>query len=275
MIGTLEIRPPAVAGSFYPAGATQLAGLVGQMLGEVRAERRVALGVMVPHAGLAYSGACAAQVLARLALPGCIIILAPNHSGLGDGQHAGLWGAGAFETPLGRVPIAQPLAARLASVSDLVAEDREAHRPEHAIEVELPFLQVLDPGISIVPLVLPWDDWPRSRQLAQDLAAVIRGWPERVLLLASSDLTHYESAESAARKDAAALARVERLDGEGLLDTCRVQRISMCGRAPAAVVLEAARLLGATTGRVVDYRHSGLVSGDCRRVVGYGGVILE
>lgn len=269
-----DIRPPAVAGQFYPDDPAELAGLVRGFLREVPAEARSVAGAMVPHAGLIYSGACAAQVMGRLTLPPVVIILAPNHTGAGEPGRAALWGKGAFRTPLGLVPIAESLARRLALESDLVVEDRPAHRHEHAVEVELPFLQVLAANTSIVPLVLAWDDWPSCRQLAHDLAALIAAWPEKVLLLASSDMTHFEPEEGAARKDAVALRHVEQLDGQGLLHACVASHISMCGRAPAAVVVEASRQLGASSATVVDYRHSGLVTGDNKRVVGYAGVLM-
>jgi AmmeMemoRadiSam system protein B len=273
--GISEVRPPAVAGQFYPEDPDELTELVRSFLSGVPAEARKLHGAMVPHAGLIYSGACAAQVLGRLALPPVIVILAPDHSGAGEPGRAALWGSGAFTTPLGDVPIAESLARRLAVDSALVVEDRLAHRREHAVEVELPFLQVLGPRTAIVPLLLAWDDWPRSRELARDLAVIIAKWPEEVLLLASSDMTHYEPAQAAARKDRLALDQLQLLDGEGLLDACRANQITMCGRAPAAVVTEAARLLGASTGTLVDYRHSGLVTGDSERVVAYAGVLME
>jgi hypothetical protein len=270
-----DVRPPAVAGQFYPEDPAELTALVRGFLQDVPAEALRVHGAMVPHAGLIYSGACAAQGLGRLALPPVIVILAPDHFGTGEPGRAALWAAGAFETPLGAVPIAESLARRLAMESELVVEDRMAHRHEHAVEVELPLLQLLAPRTAIVPLLLAWDDWPRSRELARRLAGVIAKWPEEVLLLASSDLTHYEPAHVAARKDRLALDRIQLLDGAGLLSACHTNHISMCGRAPAAVVAEAARLLGSTTGRVVDYRHSGLVTGDDQRVVAYAAVVME
>jgi AmmeMemoRadiSam system protein B len=269
-----NIRPPAVAGQFYPDDPAELTALIRGLLHDVPAEARSVRGAMVPHAGLIYSGACAARVLGRLALPPVVVILAPNHTGAGQPGRAALWAQGAFRTPLGPVRIAGALARRLATASDLVVDDRLAHRDEHAIEVELPFLQVLAAQTAIVPLVLAWDDWPTCCQLARDLAEVITAWPDKVLLLASSDMTHYESAEVAARKDAMALAHIERLEGEALLHTCRAGHITMCGRAAAAVVLEASRLLGGTGATVVDYRHSGLVSGEDASVVGYAGVLM-
>jgi hypothetical protein len=273
MSGNEDVRPPAVAGQFYPADPLELRDMIRGFLRDVPGEARSVPAAMVPHAGLVYSGACAAQVFGRLALPPVIVILAPNHTGAGVPGRAALWGSGVFETPLGGVPIAEEFAQRLESSGDLVREDRAAHQEEHAVEVELPFLQVLGPGTRIVPLLLAWDDWPRSSRLARDLATLIAVWPDRVLLLASSDMTHYEPADAAARKDRVALAHLAHLDGEGLLHACREQQITMCGRAPAATVVEAARLLGAASGSVVDYRHSGLVTGDDRRVVAYAGLL--
>jgi AmmeMemoRadiSam system protein B len=273
MNGRADTRPPAVAGQFYPKDPRELQDMVRGFLRDVPAEARSVPAAMVPHAGLVYSGACAAEVFGRLALPPIVVMLAPNHTGAGAPGRAALWPAGAFETPLGPVLVAEDFAERLESRGELVREDRAAHREEHAIEVELPFLQLLAPAARIVPLVLAWDDWPRTEQLARQLAVLVAEWPEPVLLLASSDMTHYESAGSAARKDRVALAHLARLDGEGLLDSCRAQSITMCGRAPAATVVEAARLLGATSGTVVDYRHSGLVTGDDRRVVAYAGLL--
>ena len=141
----------------------------------------------------------------------------------------------------------------------------------------LPFLQVLRPDARIVPLVLAWDVCEPARELGEALARVVRETPEPVLLLASSDLNHYEPASVSERKDARALDAVTALDGAELLARCRRERISMCGRGPAAVVIAAARALGATRADVVDYRHSGWVSPrvtDDSQVVGYGGVVI-
>jgi len=128
--------------------------------------------------------------------------------------------------------------------------------------------------VRIVPLVLAWDAWDRCRELGEALATLVRRWPDRALLLASSDLTHYEPASVAARKDRRALEAVEALDGAELLARCRGERISMCGRAPTATVLAAARTFGAARADVVHYSHSGLVTGDDDAVVGYGGVVI-
>ena len=150
-----------------------------------------------------------------------------------------------------------------------------AHTAEHAVEVELPLLQLLRADVRIVPLVLAWDAWEPARALGDALARLVQAAGEPALLLASSDLNHYEPAAVSEEKDARALAAVEALDGAELLARCKREHISMCGRAPAATVLAAARALGATRAEVVDYRHSGLVSGDNARVVGYAGVLIS
>jgi AmmeMemoRadiSam system protein B len=231
--------------------------------------------VVAPHAGLIYSGRCAGQVFGRVQFPPVVVILAPNHTGqVGAPGGASLWSRGVFETPLGPVPIASEFAAALEAECPLVAHDPRAHVREHAVEVELPFIARCAPESAIVPIVLAWDDWRRSKELADGLARLIADWAEEVLLLASSDMTHFESAQAAAAKDRIALAAIERLDGEELVRACRTERITMCGRAPAAVVVEVARQLGATRAEVVDYRNSGWVTGDDSSVVAYAGVVV-
>ena len=232
--------------------------------------------VIVPHAGYIYSGPTAAAVFARVQIPGLVIILAPNHTGVCEVESGvSLWEAGAFRTPLGDVPVDADAAEALREISKgFVAVDHDAHRGEHAIEVELPFLQFLRSDVRIVPLVIAWDAWRPARLLGEVVARFVRAAGEPVLLLASSDLNHYEPASVSEQKDAAALEAVRALDGEELLARCKRERISMCGRGPAAAALCAARDLGAKEAEVVDYRHSGWVSGDDARVVGYAGVVI-
>jgi AmmeMemoRadiSam system protein B len=271
-----DLRPAAVAGSFYPASSRALSELVDGFFAEVQAEPKPVRAVIAPHAGLVYSGACAAHVFGRVQIPPIVVILAPNHTGrVGAPGGASAWSRGGFETPLGTIPIATEFAEQLERRCALVGHDPSAHWHEHAVEVELPFLLKLSPQSAIVPVVLAWEDWERCKQLADALAPVVAEWPEPVLLVASSDMTHFEPAERAAEKDRIALAAVERLDGEELLRACVREHITMCGRAPAAAVVEAARQLGATQAEVVDYRHSGWVTGDDSSVVAYAGVVIE
>lgn len=236
----------------------------------------VARAVIAPHAGYVYSGPTAAAVFARVQIPALVIVLAPNHTGVCEVESGvSLWDAGAFRTPLGEVPVDADAAQAMCEISQgFVAVDHEAHREEHAIEVELPFLQVLRSDVRIVPLVIAWDAWRPARQLGEVVARLVRAAAEPVLVLASSDLNHYEPAAVSEQKDAAALEPIRALDGEELLARCKRDRISMCGRGPAAALLCAARALGAKQAEVVDYRHSGWVSGDNGRVVGYAGVVI-
>jgi len=274
MIRTVRVRQPAVAGTFYPAHAAQLVSAVRELLAVEGAVPRAAIAAVAPHAGYVYSGRTAGEVFARLEVPRRCIVLAPNHTGLGDASEGGsVYAVGAFVTPAGEVPVDETLAAALLARCDLLEDDPAAHAREHAVEVELPFLLARQPHLAVVPIVLGWSDWPRTRRLGEALAEVVRAAEEPVLLVASSDMTHYESAASAAAKDALALAEVERLDGERLLDVTRRHRVTMCGRVPAAAALHAARLLGATRAEVVHYSHSGQVTGDDGSVVSYAGVI--
>jgi hypothetical protein len=270
------VRAPAVSGRFYPGTRGELERTVRELLDGVPDARPApARGAVAPHAGYRYSGLTAACVFARLTIPPLVVILAPNHTGVCFAPGgASLWETGVFRTPLGDVSVDEHFAALLLGASPLVATDHEAHRAEHAVEVELPFLQLLRPDVRIVPLVLALDAWAGCRELGLALAGLVAQWPEPVLLLASSDLNHYEPAPVSERKDREALAALVALDGEELLARCRRGSISMCGRAPAAAVAAATRALGAVRGAVVDYRHSGWVTGDDSAVVGYGGVVI-
>lgn len=268
-----DIRRAAVSGSFYPSDPEELRGILEEFLEPLFPSR--ALGAIAPHAGFVYSGACAGKVFSRIEIPQLCVIIAPNHTGMGDGATVASWGNGSFATPLGECRIENEFLTRLKETSALVRDDRSPHMREHAIEVIVPFVQFLSPTAAIVPLILPWDTWSQCRQLALDLVEVIKHWTAEVLLIASSDMTHYESADDALHKDTAALASITRMDGEDLLSVCRSKSISMCGRGPAAVVLEACRLLDAETATVTDYRHSGLITGDHDSVVSYAGVVLQ
>jgi AmmeMemoRadiSam system protein B len=208
-------------------------------------------------------------------VPALVVILAPNHTGVCSAEGGvSLWEAGAFRTPLGEVPVDAAFSESLRAASSLVAVDHDAHRAEHAVEVELPFLQLVRPDVRIVPLVIAWDAWKQARALGEAIAQLLHSASEPVLLLASSDMNHYEPAVVSERKDARALEAVTALDGAELLARCKRERISMCGRGPAATVIAAARALGANRAEVVDYRHSGWASGDNARVVGYAGVVI-
>jgi MEMO1 family protein len=276
------IRPPAVSGRFYPKDPVELRATVATLLADARVAANHAVptphhAVITPHAGYIYSGATAAAVFARVAIPGLVVILAPNHTGVVEAaEGVSIWEAGAFQTPLGDVAVDADAARALIEIAHgMIDVDHDAHRGEHAIEVELPFLQLSRADARIVPLVIAWDHWEPARLLGEMLARLVQAAGEPVLLLASSDLNHYEPAVVSQKKDEIALAAIRTLDGQELLARCKRERISMCGRGPAAVVLAAARALGAKQAEVVDYRDSGWVSGDNARVVGYAGVVIS
>jgi AmmeMemoRadiSam system protein B len=264
-------RDPAVAGRFYPADGTRLAREVdGYMGATAGAPAPVpAIGLVAPHAGYVYSGAVAGAVYGRVVVPPRVLVLGPNHTG--RGEWVALWPGGAWRTPLGKVPVDPGLTAALAS-SARVAGDRAAHALEHSLEVQVPFLLRRQPALAIAALCLGPLPWPDCRALGEDVAAAAR--ETGALLVASSDMSHYLPAAAARARDARALERVEALDPQGLLETCRREGITMCGVVPATVMLVAALELGATRAEVVRYGHSGEVSGDDDAVVGYAGVIV-
>src|SRR5512140_145428 len=269
-------RLPAVAGTFYPAQAAPLLDAVTTLLDTSGTPAASAVAAMAPHAGYVFSGHTAGRVFAALEVPRRCIILAPNHTGDGEAEHGGSVAAlGSFATPMGDVPVDEALAAALIAACRFLEDDPAAHRREHAIEVELPFLLARRPDLTVVPVVIGWSDWTRTRNLGEALATVVREAGEPVLLVVSSDMNHYEPAEVTMAKDGVALAELERLDGEALLEVTRRQRITMCGRVPAAAAAYAAQLLGARTAELLEHTHSGMVTGDNAQVVGYAGMVIR
>ncbi len=268
------VRTPAVSGTFYPSLPGRLRADLRDYLSSPRVPRRAA-GVVAPHAGYMYSGAIAGVAFSAVEVPATCIVLAPNHTGRVAARGGGsLLAAQLYRTPLGEIQVDEPLAQAIVErAAPLVAEDAIAHANEHAVEVILPFLQARNAAVRIVPLVLAWPDWERTRTLAHAIAAAI-GERDDVLVVASSDMNHYESAPVAEAKDTLALERVTALDGEGLLAITLERQITMCGRVPAACACEVARARGASHGEVVAYSHSGFVNGDHDRVVGYAAVVL-
>lgn len=264
-------RQPAVAGQFYPGSTQQLTSELSRLIPDFSPKRPVR-GVIAPHAGYVYSGAIAGQVYARIEIPATVLIIGPNHHGVG--APAALYPDGEWVTPLGAVPINARLNHLLLQHGPYLQSDHVAHQQEHSLEVQLPFIQYLRPDATISALCLGSGDFAALHEIAAGIATAIREYGETVLIVASSDMTHYESATSAQHKDQQALERVLALDAAGLLAICRSQRISMCGVVPATVMLEAVIQAGASKAELVAYATSGDVTGDNRQVVGYAGVIV-
>ncbi|GEJ57872.1 AmmeMemoRadiSam system protein B [Anaeromyxobacter diazotrophicus] len=262
-------REPAVAGRFYPGGRAELAREVAALLGDA-SEAAPAVAVLAPHAGYLYSGGVAGATYARTAVPERAVVLCPNHTGLGE--PVALWPDGGWRTPLGRVPLDPELTAALRGCPG-VRPDRAAHLAEHALEVQLPFLQARRPEVAIAALCLGPLTVEACLALGEALAGALRARP--ALLVASSDMSHYVSAEEARRKDALALDRFLALDARGLFEVVEREEISMCGYVPATVALAAARALGAARAELVRYADSGDVTGDRAHVVGYAGAVVR
>jgi AmmeMemoRadiSam system protein B len=267
-----DIRPAAVAGSWYPGSAERLAREVDDYIGRAQVDNGDApIAIVAPHAGLKYSGPVAAFAY-RAVRPGvydAAVLVGPSHfigfSGVS------IWPRGAWRTPFGPVPVAEDLARGIAAVSGEVIEHPVAHGREHSLEMQLPFLAHRLPGVPIVPMVMGYQDRETAFALGDALASAItnRTPAGRVLLVASSDLSHYEDASTAQAMDAVVLREVERLDPEGLMQALEDEPHHACGGGPIVAVLHAARRLGATRARVLKYGDSGDVSGDKSSVVGY------
>ena len=266
-------RKPVVADRFYPGEPSVLKQSLGQLIPSVPAdEKQQAKAVIVPHAGYVYSGAVAGETFARVKIPETALILGPNHHG--SGQPLAL-GISDWEMPAGMVPIERPLAVSILRNSDVIIDDDIAHAQEHSLEVQVPFLQYFQEDLKIVPIVVSHVSYDICRQAARDLATAIRDFAEPVLMVASTDMTHYESRQSASAKDHIALERIQALDPQGLYDTVINNRISMCGIMPTTITLLTAMELGATQAELVRYTDSGEASGDTNQVVGYAGLVIS
>lgn len=271
-MGTIAVRHPAVAGQFYPRNPKTLLDDVESYLSPP-AEAVRALGCVVPHAGYMYSGHVAGAVYAHLDVPEVCIVMCPNHTGLG--HPLSIMSQGAWETPLGVAMIDSELAMTLVEQFPILIDDSDAHRKEHAIEVQLPFLQAKRPNFRFVPIAIGTRQYEALDGLGRVIGDVVSAWDERVLVLASSDMNHYESDALTRVKDQKAIDRVLALDPRGLYEVVVGENISMCGYGPTVAMLTAAKVLGATKGELVKYATSGDVSGDREMVVGYAGMVVR
>lgn len=263
------LRPAVVAGQFYPGQKESLLKSVESLMPSTVYEQS-AIGLMSPHAGYIYSGGVAGQTFSAVKIPDEVIILGPNHHG--RGHAAAVYTSGSWETPLGQTKIAADLASRILIECPMTAEDSVAHRFEHSLEVQLPFLQCRAPDISIVPICISRMPLETLLQLGDGLARAVLSSSSTPLVVASTDMTHYEAGNVARKKDFLALEKVLALDPKGLYDVVQENRISMCGVLPTVVMLQAAIALGATDAELIAYSNSGDVTGDQSEVVGYAGV---
>lgn len=273
------IRHPAVSGAFYPSDPSELRELVRQcflgplgpgVIPEPRSEPvKDLIALVCPHAGLIYSGGAAAYSFRDLALAGTpetVILIGPNHRGVG--APIAIIPRGFWRTPLGELPVDEGMSRELMSASPNIIEDWSAHSLEHSLEVELPFLQFLyNSRVKFVPILLGFWDLHPALELGRVIAEVARG--RNLVLIASTDFTHYESEVSAKQKDQFALEAIQQLDPQRLWRTATERRITMCGLMSTIAVVEAARILGAQRVHLNRYYTSGEVTGDRQSVVAY------
>lgn len=268
------LRPPAVAGRFYPSNPTELSVVVREYSkAEPGTEPVRARACLVPHAGYMYSGRVAGSVYARMVLPKKILILGVRH--FPRGEALAIISNGAWRTPLGDAAIDENLAEAMRTECPLLREDGVAHRTEHSLEVQLPFLQVLAPGFTFVPVALGTVRYEDLAAVGEGIACVIAAEQEEILLLTTSDLNHYEDDVTTRVKDGKAIERLLAMDARSLYDTCRNEDISMCGLGPAVAMLTALGRLGVKNAELVRYGTSADVSGDKSAVVGYAGMIFR
>jgi len=266
------LRKPAVAGRFYPADKKTLGSDLDGYLGPVRADVS-ARGVIVPHAGYMYSGHVAGAVYSRLKIPAKVIIMCPNHTGLG--ASLSIMSEGSWEIPLGRVMIDTALARSLMRHCHLLTEDASAHQFEHSLEVQLPFLFHLRSDFQFVPIAVASSGYASLERLGKGIEASFRELGEEVLVIASSDMNHYESDETTRIKDQKAIARILALEPKGLYDTVKSESISMCGSGPAIAMMHGIQPLSSRKAELIKYATSGDVSGNRNEVVGYAGILVH
>ncbi|HXI12521.1 MAG TPA: AmmeMemoRadiSam system protein B [Thermoanaerobaculia bacterium] len=268
-------RPPAVAGTFYEDDPKRLLLQLEACLQlPSPASRRPFIAAVVPHAGLMYSGGVAGAFYGVAQIPKRLIILCPNHTGLGERAAINL--EGSWATPLGEMMIDVDLARALTAAAPLLVSDSRAHAREHSLEVQLPFLQKLAPSSTFVPICLTLPRYQMCRDLGEAIATVIAASPEgEIGILASSDLNHYENQATTMRKDGLVIDRILDLDPEGLWNAVLEEQISMCGVIPTTTMLVAAKRLGAAHAELIEHSTSGDVNGDYNAVVGYASILIS
>jgi AmmeMemoRadiSam system protein B len=280
----LKIRKPYVANAFYAGTKSELTEQItgcfthrfgpGQVPKVVEHGQRKILGLVSPHAGFMYSGPVAANGFSRLAADGTpevFVILGPNHNGYGSG--VSILTDGAWETPIGLTSIDAPLAKQIQKASGILDVDESSHAAEHSIEVQLPFIQFLYKDVpKFIPISMMMQDLETSREIAKSIVEQCKG--RDFVMIASSDMTHYETHENASRKDKMAIDAITRLDDATLNELGESNRVTMCGYGPITTLIAAAKMLGGIKADLLTYKTSGDITGDRSAVVGYSSIIF-
>ncbi|MEA3328428.1 MAG: AmmeMemoRadiSam system protein B [Candidatus Omnitrophota bacterium] len=265
------VRHPAAAGYFYPNSQADLTKQIKKYVNK-GLEKLPAIGAILPHAGYVYSGAVTGVTASQIGPKNSFVILGLNHRR--QGKPYAIMTKGKWRTPLGDVEIDAPLGETILKNSDHLQEDPEAHANEHSIEVQLPFLQYLQPDARIVPITISGEEAGVFKKIGLEIARAVISLGRNSCILASSDMTHYEPEDSARSKDKQAINAILGLNEDLLLEKISELEISMCGYAPAVAMLSACKKLGAKRGRLIKYRTSGEVTGDHEQVVGYAGILI-
>jgi AmmeMemoRadiSam system protein B len=268
----MTVRNPSVAGYFYPGTAAELKTALAKYV-DKKAPKTDCVGLLAPHAGYVYSGATAGAAVSRVVMKDTVIIMGPTHSGLG--APFSVWPEGSWWTPLGGVDVDAELAEKIIGFSQYAEADYLAHGEEHAVEVQIPFLQYLKPDVRIVPMILAGASLAVYREIGHAIAQAIKETKRQVLIMASGDMTHYEPAERARAQDMKAIESMLKLDDAELTRRYNNLHITMCAHGPVTTLIAAAKELGATAGELIDYRNSGDGTGDYESVVAYAGVIFK
>ncbi len=265
-------RMPAVAGQFYQGDTLSLEKEVERLVVS-DVEREKVIGVISPHAGLMYSGSVAGSVYSRIELPETFIMIGPNHTGLG--AQLSIMTEGEWEIPTHSFGIDNTIADSLVASNSMFSKESSAHRFEHSLEVQLPFIAHFSKNVEIVPIIVMHANLADCKMVGESISTVIQNSEKSITVVASSDMSHYVSDSNARTKDKLAIDRVLSLDPEGLYDVVKRENITMCGFMPATIMLYAALSLGATSAELVKYTTSAEVSGDYDHVVGYAGITVK
>ena len=262
------LRKAAVSGMFYPSSKGEIISFFEKI--SPAEDAGEAGAAFVPHAGYPFSGETAYKTLASIKIPDRVIMMGPNHTGLGDA--AGIYPEGAFRTPLGDCPVDGALVMDLCD-NPIFSRDTLSHLKEHSLEVIIPMLQHLNPDVSIAPVLFKHQSLENVRSAAQTVAKAAE--QHDALILVSTDFNHFESAEVTDRKDEIAISAILEMDEEKLLNQVRQNDISMCGVYPSAVAVAASKNIGLNSPTLIEHTHSGYASGDFDRCVGYAGIIIK
>ena len=271
------IRRPTVAGRFYSSDARSLIEEVKlhipQSSESKLAEKFRAVGIVSPHAGFMYSGDVAGAVYSRIEIPDTIILMGPNHTGLGE--RVSVMTEGTWNMPQGDIKVDNQLADAICRISLTAQKDHQAHQKEHALETQLPFLQFYRDEFKIVPICMMRLRLDECEEISRAIVKAVEQAGRSILIVASSDMTHYETHENATKKDKGAINQILNLDARGLFNEVRDKNISMCGVNPAVIMMMCARKIGAKEAFLAKYMTSGEISGDMDHVVGYAGIIVK